>query len=91
MTYGTILRSVQALLADMLPVAAAECVPAAQLAGDLGADSLDMFEIAVKVDDFFGIEVGDDDIEGWFFVKDVVNSIVRILGSVQDADMAVAS
>jgi len=42
---------------------------------DLGADSLDMVEIVMKLEEVFGIEINDDDAEKLTGVEQVVDYI----------------
>jgi acyl carrier protein len=46
--------------------------PAAELIGDLGADSLDMVELAMAAEDEFGIEIPNEDAEKIATVGDAV-------------------
>ena len=39
---------------------------------DLGADSLDIVEMVMSMEDIFGIEIADEDLEKIRFVRDVV-------------------
>lgn len=51
------------IIADQLGVDAAECKPEARLLEDLGADSLDVVELIMAVEEEFGIEIPDEDAE----------------------------
>ena len=42
---------------------------------DLGADSLDMVDIIMKIEEEFGIEINDEDAEGLHNVQDVINYV----------------
>ena len=42
---------------------------------DLGADSLDMVDIIMKVEEEFGIEINDEDAEKLHNVQDVINYV----------------
>lgn len=42
---------------------------------DLGADSLDLFELVMALEDEFGIEIPTDDLEQIVTVGDVINYI----------------
>ena len=42
---------------------------------DLGADSLDMVEIVMKLEEVFGIEINDEDAEKLSSLNEVVNYI----------------
>lgn len=47
----------------------------ARLAEDLGITSLDRFELLMALEEEFGIEIGDHDLEGVKTVADVVRCI----------------
>lgn len=47
-----------------------------ELAGDLGADTLDRIEIALTLEQRFGIAIDDAAVETWITVGDVVTSLV---------------
>ena len=49
--------------------------PEADLAGDLGLDSLDTVEMTVGLEDRFGIEIPDSDLENVKSVNDAVDLI----------------
>jgi len=44
---------------------------------DLGIDSLAMFDVAVAVEDAFGVRLPDDDVESFATVGDAVDFIQR--------------
>jgi len=45
---------------------------------DLGADSLDMVEIIMKLEEVFGIEINDEDAEKMHNVNDVVDYVQNL-------------
>lgn len=49
---------------DVLGVDAAKVVPTASFADDLEADSLDLVELVMALEEEFGIEVPESDLEG---------------------------
>lgn len=51
------------IIAEQLGVDAAECKPEARLLDDLGADSLDVVELIMAVEEEFSIEIPDEDAE----------------------------
>ena len=51
------------IIVDKLGVDAAEVVPAASFTNDLGADSLDVVDLVMTLEDEFDIEIPDEDIE----------------------------
>lgn len=44
----------------------------AELVNDLGMDSLDVVELAMAFEEEFGVEIPDEDVEGWKTVGDVI-------------------
>lgn len=42
---------------------------------DLGADSLDMVDIIMKIEEEFGIEINDEEIEKLHNVQDLINYV----------------
>jgi len=67
-------QKVIAIIADKLHLDAADVNPQATLQ-DLGADSLDMVDIIMKIEEEFGIEINDEDAEKLLNVQDVINYI----------------
>jgi acyl carrier protein len=51
--------------------------PELTLRGDLGADSLDVVEVVMAVEEEWGFEVDTDDSEGFVTVADVVRYVER--------------
>src|SRR5208283_2219051 len=70
------LRSPQAAtIAEQLGVAADEVKPESSFIEDLGADSLDIVELVMALEEEFNIEISDEDAEKIRTVKDVVTYI----------------
>jgi len=44
---------------------------------DLGADSLDVVELIMEIEDVFGIEIPDEDVEEMETVEDVINYVAK--------------
>jgi acyl carrier protein len=59
------------LMAEQLGVDLGEMKPEANILDDLGADSLDVVELVMAIEDAFDIEVPDDDAEAMRTVGDV--------------------
>ncbi len=59
------------VVASALVVSRSEVRPDSNLAEDLAADSLDMIELAMAIEDEFGIIVLDGDEQPWKTVGDV--------------------
>lgn len=64
-------QKVRAVVADQLGVDLAEVRPDASILDDLGADSLDVVEMVMSLEEAFDIEVPDEDVEEMKTVADV--------------------
>src|ERR1700719_309351 len=62
-------------ISEQLGVAADEVTPEASFIEDLGADSLDIVELVMALEEEFNIEISDEDAEKIRTVKDVVTYI----------------
>ena len=85
---ATVFDRVKKIIVDQLGVEEKEVVPTAKFADDLGADSLDLVELIMAMEEHFSspgkkVEIPDSDAEKIVTVEDAVNYI-RGLG-VQDA------
>ncbi len=60
------------LIVEQLGVSKAEAVPKASFIDDLGADSLDIVELVMSLEEEFDIEIPDDDAEKIQTIKDVI-------------------
>lgn len=65
----------KAIIIDQLDIAPEKITPAADILKDIGADSLDIVEILIKVEQEFGITVEDEDVPGFKTIGDVVSYI----------------
>jgi acyl carrier protein len=63
---------IKKIVAEKLSVDIAEVVPEAKFVDDLGADSLDLVELVMAMEDAFGITISDDDAEKLIAVKDAI-------------------
>jgi len=63
---------VKELLVTELQVDADKIVESAELANDLGVNSLDIAEMILLCEERFGVEISDDDIHKFITVGDVV-------------------
>lgn len=66
---------IRKLLVDQLGIDAEKVVPAAAVVEDLGADSLDVWELAMALEEEFDIEVLDEELEPARTVGDVVKLV----------------
>lgn len=66
---------VNTIVTDQLGVDRESLTPEANLLDDLGADSLDVVELVMALEEEFGIEVPDDDVENIRTIGDIVQYI----------------
>jgi acyl carrier protein len=66
---------VREIISEQLNVSKEEVVPEASFTDDLGADSLDLVELVMALEEEFEIEVSDEDAEKIRKVKDVFDYI----------------
>lgn len=69
------LEKIQELVASGLGVDAASVLPETKFKEDLGADSLDLFELVMAFEEEFGVEIPTEDLEKMVTVKDVMDYI----------------
>lgn len=63
------------IIVDQLGVSADEVKPEAKLVDDLGADSLDLTELIMAMEEEFDIEIADDDAQKIQKVQDAIDYI----------------
>ena len=63
------------ILVDQLGVSADEVKPEAKFVDDLGADSLDLTELIMAMEEEFDIEIADDDAQKIQKVQDAIDYI----------------
>jgi len=68
---------VKEIIAEKLSISIDEVVPEAALVDDLGADSLDLVELIMSMEDEFGIEISDDDAATLIKVQDSIDYIQK--------------
>lgn len=61
------------ILVDELQLDPDEITPEAELANDLGINSIELADLVMSCEDQFGIEIEDDDIHKFITIQDVVN------------------
>ncbi len=69
------LSRVKKIIAEQLGVDEAEVVPTASFVEDLNADSLDLVELIMSLEEAFGMEISDEEAENIKTVQDAVNYI----------------
>ncbi|MCD6184432.1 MAG: acyl carrier protein [Deltaproteobacteria bacterium] len=71
----SVTEQVKKIIADKLSVELQEVVPAASFVDDLGADSLDLVELIMSIEEEFDVEISDDDAEKLITVQDAMDYI----------------
>lgn len=69
------LEQLKKIVAEGLGVEEEKVVKEADFKKDLGADSLDLFELVMSFEEEFGIEIPSEDLEQMATVGDVMNYI----------------
>jgi len=70
--YFTMFEKLKELLAEELQINANEITPEAELANDLGINSIELADLVMLCEDKFGVEIDDEDIHKFITVGDVV-------------------
>lgn len=65
----------QAIVAEQLGVETEKITPDAEFIQDLNADSLDMVELVMSLEEEFGVEISDEEVEKIVKVSDAVEYI----------------
>ncbi|WQT21227.1 acyl carrier protein [Helicobacter pylori] len=68
-------EDIQAVIAEQLNVDTAQVTPEAEFVKDLGADSLDVVELIMALEEKFNIEIPDEQAEKIVNVGDVVKYV----------------
>jgi acyl carrier protein len=72
-----ILGKVREMVASQLGKAEDQITPESSFIEDLGADSLDLVELIMSMEDEFGLEISDEDAESIITVQDAINFIME--------------
>ncbi|ABU59308.1 MULTISPECIES: acyl carrier protein [Roseiflexus] len=67
------------IVAEQLGVDESKIVPTARFTEDLNADSLDLVEMIMELEEAFGVEIPDEDAEKIITVQDALNYIEQKL------------
>ncbi|MCX8022387.1 MAG: acyl carrier protein [Syntrophorhabdaceae bacterium] len=79
----TVAEKVKEMIVEQLGVNESEVVPEAKFIDDLGADSLDIVELIMALEDAYGIEIPDEDAEKMETVGDAIKYIEQRLAEKQ--------
>ncbi len=69
------------IIMEQLDVTKEECVPEAAFIDDLGADSLDIVELVMAMEENFAIEISDDELMKIRTIQDVIDFIKKKRGA----------
>ena len=73
-------EKVKSIIVEQLGVPAEEVTDEASFIEDLGADSLDLTELIMAMEEEFGVEIADEDAQKILKVKDAINYITSKQG-----------
>ncbi len=73
----TLEEKVIKLVMEQLDVTREECVVEASFIDDLGADSLDLVELIMEMEEVFGVEISDEELEHIRSIKDVIDFLKK--------------
>lgn len=76
----SVFERLKEIIVDRLNVKPSAVTEDASFLEDLGADSLDVIELIMAIEDNFGIEIPDEDIEKVVTVGDAVRYIKKKIG-----------
>ena len=66
------IEKVKAIIADQLDIDVEKITEATSLSEDLGADSLDIVEMMMSIEEAFGIEIDDDAAKDFKTIADLI-------------------
>ena len=69
------LEKMKELIADQLGIDVETITAESKFKDDLGADSLDLFELVMALEDEYSVEIPAEDLQGMVTVGDVINYI----------------
>ncbi len=74
-------KRLTSLIVEQLGISQEEAVPQASFIDDLGADSLDIVELVMAMEEEFDVEIPDEDAERIQRISDAVTYMKEKLGS----------
>ena len=75
MAVSSVDRRIKQIIAEQLSLDENQLSPSSSFVDDLGADSLDIVELIMALEDEFEMEVPDEDVERLLTVKDVIEYV----------------
>ena len=73
----SVAQKVMDIIVEQLKVSPEEVTPEASFIEDLGADSLDLVELIMAMEEEFGLEISDEDAEKIQTVQDAIQYITE--------------
>ena len=70
-----IFEKIKKIIAEQLDVEESTITEASSITDDLGADSLDVVDLVMSIEDEFGVEIPEDQVENIKTVGDIVKYI----------------
>lgn len=71
------LEKLQEIIADKLGIEASEIKPESKFSEDLGADSLDLFEVVMGLEEAFDVSIDNEDLDQIGTVQDAMDYITK--------------
>lgn len=71
------LEKLQEIIADKLGIEASEIKPESKFSEDLGADSLDLFEVVMGLEEAFEVSIDNEDLDQIKTVQDAMDYIAK--------------
>ena len=75
MSSNSVFERVRSVVAEQLGVDPEKVTPDAEFVQDLNADSLDLVELIMQLEEEFGIEISDEEAANIVTVRDAINFI----------------
>jgi acyl carrier protein len=69
----TLEEKVISIIVEQLDVTREECIPEASFIDDLGADSLDLVELIMEMEETFDVQIADNELEKIRSIQDVLD------------------
>lgn len=66
-------EKVKELIIEQLNVTKEQCVPEASFINDLGADSLDLMELIMEMEEQYGVSISDEELQNIRTVQNVID------------------
>lgn len=75
---ATVEEKIKSIVASQLGVEQSAVVAGAKFIEDLGADSLDIVELVMAMEEAFGVDIPDEEAENIKSVEDAVNYVKKV-------------